>query len=224
MKTPELVQQTVVGWTRILCIKHRSLHEMQKRFRSREAVCSLPCFQSHINSQLYRLVGFETDGKQQRFHLSIPVRDPRNIVLVSSAMILMRRPAAFAVAHSSRWLHTNSVGPRTVLVVRRLNSDGAALVGHRHQADKCAKRWCASLEICCLSPSSERKQPPPPLIPQRCITSDLLSNARQHTWCFRYTLFRHFTPESSPSQHFEPSRHVGCLSPLVIQKLTRSPK
>jgi hypothetical protein len=77
METPELVQQTVVGRTRIWCIRHRRLHEMQKRFRSREAVYPLPCFQSHIESQLYRLVEFDTIsyGRRQRLRMYASVRN-----------------------------------------------------------------------------------------------------------------------------------------------------
>jgi hypothetical protein len=53
----------------------------------------------------------------------------------------------------------------------RPDPDGAALVGYEHQADRCAKRWGASVQDCCQSPSSARKQPSPTHIPQKCITS-----------------------------------------------------
>jgi len=111
---------------------------------------------------------------------------------------IMRRPAhASKVAHSYYWLHTTQLcGSFVFLVDRRPDSDGAALVGHRRQADRSTKRWCACLQDCCQPPSSERQQPSPTHIPHHiCYQTHVNTLGVSDTpYC---DVFR---PEPSPSQ------------------------
>lgn len=97
----------------------------------------------------------------------------------SSALIQYGRRKSCGVRRMHQMLHasiTRPIQPRSMglqiglLIARRPDADGAALVGHRHQAGRCTKRWCASLQDCCQPPSTERQQPPPTHIPQKRIT------------------------------------------------------